>query len=333
MLGALNAIAVGAQPITYAWERSRDNGATWTTVQTQTGYDGRRLRLASVALAEHGTQYRLRASNTAGAAVSAAAQLKVQPLPGVRRKMLHLRCDENAGTVAADASGRGHPGKLYGQSGFTSTSGKFGGAFQLPKDVVVGVNSHADLRPVTIPGDPDQYPVSTYSAMAWVKADAGGRVVGLGFDNPDREWIIGLDETLHPWVWSQRQELRSATTISAGAWHHLCITSDSLALRLYVDGQLTDTMPLTRRYLAQHYSENQTKPDQLIGFAMLRIGGSHDARNKRTSLVGAVDEVRLYDFVLTPSEIATVMANGEPPLSGGDNVPPAAPSGLSAVLR
>ncbi|WP_157412033.1 hypothetical protein [Agreia sp. Leaf283] len=67
--------ARGSAPLTYQWERSDDEGATWTAV----GDGAATLSLASVALSDSGALFRATASNPAGSAVSDVARLTVDP--------------------------------------------------------------------------------------------------------------------------------------------------------------------------------------------------------------------------------------------------------------
>lgn len=72
---------------TLQWQRSTDGGATWSDLADATGISGSQtstLTLANASSTQNGHRFRLRAFNTAGEAVSAAAVLTVTPAQAPR---------------------------------------------------------------------------------------------------------------------------------------------------------------------------------------------------------------------------------------------------------
>ena len=83
------------------------------------------------------------------------------------------------------------------------------------------------------------------------------------------------------------------TSMSVGTWHHLVGTYDGTTMRVYLDGVEDDTTAKTGNI------SSTTAP--------VRIGmGSGTPPEEPTD--GAIDDVRIYDRVLSPDEIAMIFA-------------------------
>jgi hypothetical protein len=96
--------ATGSAPLTYAWQNSADGGVTWTSapgVSTSASY-----ATPATTTAYGGLSYRVRVSNAAGTATSAAALLTVTPAarpPSVERQV--NATVTGSGITAAPAAG------------------------------------------------------------------------------------------------------------------------------------------------------------------------------------------------------------------------------------
>ena len=138
------------------------------------------------------------------------------------------------------------------------------------------------------------------TVAGWVKADplSGGYRTLMGRVSPfnwalrkslntnQAEFVMQMDNTQ---VW-----LTGTTSILDGYWHHLAGTFDGRQAVLYVDGiedASAETQALIRR-----------TPESVI-----TIGGRRDASH---FLNGMADDVRLYSYALTPSEIASLVQLG-----------------------
>jgi Concanavalin A-like lectin/glucanases superfamily/GH141 insertion domain/Right handed beta helix region len=82
-------------------------------------------------------------------------------------------------------------------------------------------------------------------------------------------------------LWSE------GSPLTLNAWHHLAMTYDGSALKVYCDGKRVGSVDIG-------------KP-RVPGSAPIAIGRRQDAYNY---LRGTIDEVRVYDRALTPAEIA-----------------------------
>jgi autotransporter-associated beta strand protein len=94
--------------------------------------------------------------------------------------------------------------------------------------------------------------------------------------------------------------IRSTTSVNDGQWHHLAATRELAAglMKVYVDGNLEDSV--TGPAGVRDAPEN------------LHIGSLQTTNNY---LNGAIDDVRLYDSLLSPEEIA-FLAGGGPRITG-----------------
>jgi hypothetical protein len=77
-------------------------------------------------------------------------------------------------------------------------------------------------------------------------------------------------------------------------WHHLAGTFDGSNLRLYIDGELVDTV-------------GAFPPD--YDTSALHFGHDFDYGTEASWLRGSIDDLRVYARALTPAEVATLAAN------------------------
>lgn len=81
-----------------------------------------------------------------------------------------------------------------------------------------------------------------------------------------------------------------------GNWHHLAVTDNNGVLRFYIDGVLDAATP------------SYTRPTMTL--ETLSIGGIKRLSGSLAFFTGAVDDVAVWNRVLTAAEIQNVMANG-----------------------
>jgi len=109
-----------------------------------------------------------------------------------------------------------------------------------------------------------------------------------GFGSVTRSFALG-SSSLRPFVSIWGPGVSSASTIATGAWHHLATTYSGGTYVLYVDGVVVGS--------------GSVSPDTGAGSVLL---GYLDV-NRR--LVGALDDVRIYDRALSAAEIAELAAH------------------------
>ena len=207
----------------------------------------------------------------------------------------HWKLDETTGNQAADSVG-GHHGTV---SGATWTAGKFGGALQFDgKKSRISV-PHRDSLSLTSPftlsawiyvdtfGDGSKDPNKGYRTVL-TKATSGD-IANYWFGTWQSELLFGFwDVGVWREVWTSGLKLQKAR------WYHIAMTYDDRTgeVLLYVDGTqvLKASMP-------QPLTAN--KQD-------LQIGRSQYGEYWH----GKLDDIRIYDRVLSAEEIAAFAAGG-----------------------
>ena len=194
--------------------------------------------------------------------------------------------DAGVGPTASDTSGNGNHGTISGAT--WSTSGRYGSALSFD-----GVN---DL--VTMP-DADSLDLTTAMTLeAWVRPSAigsGWRTVLLKERPGQLSYAFyGAAGTGTPSAQISATtggEAVAGTGIPVNAWTHLAATYDGASLLLYADG-------------VQVASAVATGPI-VTSTGALRVGGNTVWAEW---FAGLIDEVRVYNRVLTPAEIQADMA-------------------------
>jgi hypothetical protein len=196
----------------------------------------------------------------------------------------YWRFEETAGTVAKDEMGR-HDGAYetvskLGVEGATTN----GRAVEVGPEGSVRIGQAYDLS-----GD------APYSLEGWMKTNAyGGDLFNkMQYDPtyPTVGWLLTLDMpegryTFECW-WNKaaRRGVSMTTAVSTSRFAHVVVTFDGLnAPKLYVDG-VVQTDP-TQSY------ENASAP--IANNIPLTLGGGFG---------GEIDEVAIYDHLLTPDRI------------------------------
>ncbi len=190
--------------------------------------------------------------------------------------------DENEGEVAGDPAG-GHDGAIEGAEW---TRGKYGAALKF--------DGEDDC--VTIPDAPDLQLGEEFTLEAWVKPEGGDKsnpiffketeyhfsyALSLGFNNDD------YPEGALAYAPYETVEVEDPTELAQNTWNHLAMTYDGDAMRLYVNGELTDTVG--------------TSKGAISSSGDLRIGCNQEWEDFST---GKIDEVHIYERALDAGEIA-----------------------------
>jgi hypothetical protein len=191
--------------------------------------------------------------------------------------------EESSGSTATDSAG-GHDGEI---TGATRTTGRFGQGLSFD-----GVD---DV--VTVPHDAALSPTDGLTVEAWVKPSALG----------DWRSVVTKERAADALVYAlyansdlDRPTARLFTTSDLGmsgddplptdTWSHLAMTWDGTMLRLYVDGK--------------EVASRLVVGPLATGDGPLRLGANGVSGQ---SFAGSMDEVRIYDRSLTPTEIDTDM--------------------------
>ncbi|MDE0318197.1 MAG: LamG domain-containing protein [Candidatus Poribacteria bacterium] len=197
--------------------------------------------------------------------------------------------DEESGDTASDSSGNGHHGKLVGDPQWTK-DGKFGGALEFDQTQdEVNVPFHKDLNQ------------ETFTICAWANAASGGTghraVISSRADFPQRGYIFYAEpgNKWQFWIGAGANSWKPVTgpAVNLDKWDHLAGTYADGNHKFYVNGE----------FVGEQNFEIAVNPEQefLIG------AGANETANHNYFFRGKIDEVGIYDRVLTEAEIAAVM--------------------------
>ncbi|MEN9613955.1 MAG: hypothetical protein RLZZ347_262 [Candidatus Parcubacteria bacterium] len=182
--------------------------------------------------------------------------------------------DMVTGTTAYDRSGNGYNGALHGLATSSVAVGKVGQALRFN-----GVDNY-----ISVPN----FDMSTLSAFGWVNITPGStQAIIDSLANGGWGLYIASDDTVR-FTKRGSAEVVSVGTVSRG-WHYIGVTYDGANARLYIDGVL-DSAP----------AFSQTFSNGAMGYG---IGGLSSAG---FTINGRLDDVRLYNRVLSSTEVRTL---------------------------
>lgn len=208
--------------------------------------------------------------------------------------------DESTGDTASDASKNNNHAKLTGSAKWEPSSGKIGGALRLDG---TGSSAEDDDGGDYING------LEAFSISVWVKSDTVGHDRGIihGIDPDGGDNVFTLRYDSASWATkggtnlvkgaisttSGGQAYEGKSEVQTTEWQHLAfLWSSGEKLKLYIDGELDDD-PI-------HNDNGQT--GTISGAAKFIVGkGGKDAN---ASWPGLIDDVRIYDRMLSESEIS-----------------------------
>jgi hypothetical protein len=227
--------------------------------------------------------------------------------------------DESTDGLATDESGAGNNGTLTGTSAPTFVSGgQVDGAYDFDG------NDHIDLGALDVDGTG-----LTLAAFVFTRSKQGT-------DHANRIITKSSSSAVADTTWNFSPYNSGGTKISfrlmtdngvshallagnggilnLGAWHHVAATFDGSMMRLYKDGAVVGTKPVTGKV-----AMDASKP-VWIGNLPTTAGNGWD---------GLIDEVKIYDFALTDTEIQTLAGGGH---VTGTTPPPPPPSDTTAPI-
>jgi YD repeat-containing protein len=315
------ATAVSATQINITWTASTDNVGV-------TGYRVERCSGAScTSFAQIGTptttsytdtgltasttySYRMRATDAAGNLSSYSSTVSATTSAAGSGPVGYWKFDEGSGTTTADSSGIGNTGTL---TNTTWTTGEFANALSFN-----GSSSNVNMGTGT--GLTDLY-LGGMTVSAWIKpagsgGGGGGRIVDK--DNNDSGWFFAMSGTTtvkfssDQFATSQPSRTSSAT-ISLNTWQLVTATWDGSTnganIHIYINGSLADGTSAN--------GSGAASTDSGTPFTV----GNRTTDNAR-GFNGVIDDVRVYNRVLSSSEIAAL----------DDTTPPSAPTGLGTSI-
>ena len=225
-----------------------------------------------------------------GAAGSAGAGGVAEP-PGL---IAFWRFEEGSGTTVADSSGNGQTLALSA-TGAGWTTGHAGGGLQSD-----GASGLAEMAPEATQ-QLASYPVKKLTFAAWINPTdaAAARPFATAVARTHEDYLfqdfwLGLADgkpacIIHEPNW--QGAVASALAVP-GTWTHIaCTYANSGVVTLYINGAFAGT----------------TTSSELIGPIQTRIlVGAAETDTLRAFFPGAIDDVRIYNETLTPSQVSSI---------------------------
>ncbi|MCF7974286.1 MAG: LamG domain-containing protein [Phycisphaerae bacterium] len=185
----------------------------------------------------------------------------------------HWTLDEADGAMACDSTGR-NDAMVLGDPLWQCEGGQINGALQLD-----GIDDYL-TAPFIL--DPVKQPFSVY---AWIKGGQPGQTLMSQKDIFGGEWLsLDLAGALTTTLTFPLAPVTSDVVVTDDLWHHIGLVSDGAGISLYVDD-----IEVARSDLSPILPANS---DLQIGTGKTREPG--------TFWSGMIDEVRIYNRVVTP---------------------------------
>ncbi len=214
-----------------------------------------------------------------GSTIDASTAVDASPssIPGL---VAHWPLDESAGTQALDLGPTKSNGTLVGAQDWRP--GRIGNAFRFNGTTHFNVPYRGELAPS-----------DAFTFAAWLNPEAttyNQRLYARGF-----AWHVKLEGS------NRRPALGSGALLAVtlgegvplGTWTHVAITFNRGAIQFFVNGVFAPS--------ESHFPANTPMKDPLTGDTKLGASG-----NEADKALGLIDDVRLYDRVLTADEVASL---------------------------
>lgn len=209
------------------------------------------------------------------------------PLPSYSATRALWLFDEGKGNTVLDGSGNNNTGILKGGPKWMNDT-PFKKGFALSFD---GVDDY-----VEVPDHPSLNVTEGLTLEAWIKPPVNASVAFLIKGGQDLKkgsyllYITGgfeLETDLHvggEWQWTP-----TATKLKADEWQHVAMTWDGSTMRAYINGEEIFSTSIKGKL-------DTTKDHFYIGYTPPNVGGGGQFK-------GLIDEVRISDVALKPSEL------------------------------
>ena len=197
------------------------------------------------------------------------------------------------GDDVRDLSGYGHDGELKGNA--ERVDGWFGRGVRLPGD-----GSFISFPDIEIPENGTATIEGWFRFRAFAKEQIRNRGLFSGF--------YQHGDTNHFYFSRTNESFEVASLLSTGGWHHIALTwsGNTGTAKIYIDGQFV-TVNLQREV------EDIPEIDGLtIGRSAGYLGGL--VGSATNTFDGDVDEIRVWNRVLSPSEVAASFRAGPGPV-------------------
>jgi hypothetical protein len=200
----------------------------------------------------------------------------------------YWKLDETSGTAAADSSGLGRSGTVVGTA--TWTTGKIGNSLQLDG------NTHMEVA--SLMDSPKNVTLSAWANLTTADS-SGAEVISLG-DCLAIRLNSGTTSQAFFYNGSTWTAISKNQTFTAG-WHHFATVfdDDNDSFTFYVDG-------------AQAATTSTTSSISYSGLGTKTVLGTHGNGQTTMDFTGKIDDARVYNRALCPTEVQQLFSSGGP---------------------
>ncbi len=209
--------------------------------------------------------------------------------------------DQGTGNVLSDGSGNGNNGSVVGA---VWSAGRFGSGLWFD-----GNTAYTIANPVR------SFPTTALTAEFWVRTSDvlnQGTVISYAVSGSDNEFRVYDYNSLQISVKTTSATPATGVSVNDGLWHHVAVTwqSSDGRVQIYKDGALA-------------FTGNIAVGAAITGGGALVLGQDQDfvggGFEPAQACRGLLDEVRIYNRVLTRAEIQSDMGA---PINATDTIPP-----------
>jgi hypothetical protein len=229
--------------------------------------------------------------------LSMGAALLVLPVAAPGELILHVPFDDQDVSDGSEiAVAVGEPGRVVGE-GARSVEGRQGRAIEFGGKACVDLSANAPalagLETGSIAFWFRQLPDSGFGA--WISgSNAAGQSSEIRVQTVNENGSISYQGRADGEFFFE--ELSDSGRHNDGEWHHVVATSTGSDIELYINGQLQsrEKIPGTGFFAA------------IPGLDSLTVGGNRHVYGMQWQVTGAIDDVRVYDHVLSQREISAL---------------------------
>lgn len=202
---------------------------------------------------------------------------------GGNKLILHYKLDATSGTSVTDSSGLSRTGTVTGTATWVSAV----------RDNGFDFNGSTKIQYNGLLNNPANLTLAAWANVDAIDSGGGSEIISIG----DYALMRVTATHVHVYLYNGSTWAdSSATYLSVGAgWHHYAATFDDAAneVKIYIDGQLASTTTVST---STTYS----------GQGTATVVGRHGNGNTAYDMDGRIDDVRVYNYPLSQSEIAVL---------------------------
>ncbi|HXI57490.1 MAG TPA: discoidin domain-containing protein, partial [Polyangia bacterium] len=202
----------------------------------------------------------------------------------------YWKMDEGSGTAAVDGSGRGNDGVLTSTTWITSSLPT---AINFKNNAGLSFNGTTSYMTVGTAGLPASNAAQTIAAWVNLTNNSASQYIISLWNSGSSGTSLGINGAkLSVWKWGP-SDLVTVTPPATGGWHHVAYTFDGTTHKLYLDAGTPTTSTVAPNTLTPNNAQ-------------------FGAFNSGPTFSGKLDDVRIYNRVLSATEINSLYIGNQP---------------------